>query len=84
MILAHQFLAGILADGAEFLVDVGDRAQHVGRCHNGVLIQGELLVGQFFERSLAGGQAFFQCFLRQRPLGNLGLQFRCALRYAPL
>ena len=46
VILPNQFLAGIPADGAELVIDVGDRALDVGDRHNGVLIEGKFLVSQ--------------------------------------
>ena len=47
VVLANQFLSGVLADGAEFVVHIGDRAPDVGHRHDGVLIEGELLVKHF-------------------------------------
>ena len=58
MILADQFLLGILADGAELVVHVSNRALDVGHRHDGVLIQSELLVGQFPERIVRWWRGF--------------------------
>ena len=58
MIPADQFLLGVLTDGAELFVYVGDYALDVSYGYDGVLIQSELLIGQLLEGSLGGGQAF--------------------------
>ena len=71
MILAQQLLFGVLANGAELVVYVRDGTLHISDRNDGVLIQRELLVGQFFQRSLAGGEAFFQCLLGLCALPNL-------------
>src|SRR5260370_1255514 len=47
MVLAQQFLARVFADGAELVVYVGDGSLHVGGGNNGMLVEGELLIGQF-------------------------------------
>ena len=44
MILADQFALGILTDGTELFVHVGNCALNVSDRHNGVLIQSELVV----------------------------------------
>jgi hypothetical protein len=58
VILADQFILGILADGAELVVHVSNCALDVGHSHDSVLIQGELLVGQFFVPILAESAGF--------------------------
>ena len=64
MVLAEQFFAGVLTDGAELVIDISDASLHVGHSHNGVLIESEFLVSQILPRNLAGGgQTFLQCFL---------------------
>ena len=45
MILAEQLIAGVFADGAELVVDVGDGSPHVGGGDDGVLIQSKFLIG---------------------------------------
>ena len=50
VILADQFLFGILTDGAELVVHISDGALNVGHGHDGVLIESELLIGQFLEQ----------------------------------
>ena len=82
VILADQFIFRILTDGAELVVDVSDGALDVGYCHDGVLVQGEFLVRQFFERSRASGQVFFRGRFRGPPFGNLRLQSCGALLHA--
>src|SRR5208282_2866685 len=74
VIPANQFLPGILADGAEFVVDTGNGAGEVGDGHDRVLIQSKLLIREIFERSFLGDQALLQGLLRQCALGDLGLQ----------
>ncbi len=49
VIVADQLFARILADGAELFVYIGDGALHIGDGHDRVLVQSELLVGEFFE-----------------------------------
>ncbi len=60
VVLADQFILRILTDGAKLIVHISDRALNVSDRHDGVLIESEFLVGQFFESSLAGGEAFLQ------------------------
>ena len=70
--LADQFVLGILTDGAELVVHVGNRALHVGYRHDGVLIEGEFLIRQFFESNFSSGEAFLQCcfgLLARRDVG---------------
>ena len=65
VILAEEFFAGVLTDGAELVIDISDASLHVGHSHNGVLIESEFLVGQILPRNLAGGgQTLLQCVLR--------------------
>jgi hypothetical protein len=63
MILADEFISGILADGAELIVDVSNRALDVGHRHDCVLIESELLIGQFLLCLVAGDQSFPQRLL---------------------
>ena len=49
VIFADQFVLGILADGAEFVVHIGDGALNVRYRYDGVLIQSELLIRQLFQ-----------------------------------
>jgi hypothetical protein len=63
MILANQFVPGILTDGAELVVDVGNGALSIGDSHHSVLIQSKFLIRDFFECSLAGGRAFLHGLL---------------------
>ncbi len=84
MILSDKFVFGILTDGAEFFVDVGDGALDVGHRHDGMLIEREFLVRQFFQRSLAGGQAFLQRFLRRSAFGDVARDFGKAPERAPV
>ena len=58
MILADQIVPGIFTDGAEFFVDLSNRALYFGNRDNGVLIESEFLIGKLFERSLARSEAF--------------------------
>jgi hypothetical protein len=71
MVLADQFLARILADGAELIVHVGDGPLHVGGGDDGVLVQRKLLVGQILKHPRAGDQAVLGGLLRPRPPGDL-------------
>src|ERR1039458_7968017 len=71
VILADQFILGILAYGAELIVDVSNSALDVGHRHDGVLIQSELLIVQLFERSPAGGEAFFYSLFGPLALGDV-------------
>ena len=57
VVLPDQLLARVLADGAEFVVHIRNRALHIGYRHDGVLIESKFLVGQLLERILAGGEA---------------------------
>jgi len=59
VILADEFVFGVFADSTELVIHVSNRALNVGHSHDGVLIEGEFLIGKFFERSLARGQTFF-------------------------
>src|SRR5258707_15537844 len=74
MILADQFVLGILTDGTELLVDISNRALDVGDRYDGVLIESKLLIGQLFEHRLACSQIFFHSFFGSLPLNDLGLQ----------
>ena len=49
-----------MTDGTELIVHISNRALDVGHRHDGVLVESELLVGQFLERPLAGNKAFLQ------------------------
>jgi len=51
MILASKLVLGILTDGAKLVIHVHDGALDVGDRHDGVLVQGKLLIGQFLERT---------------------------------
>jgi len=46
MILADQIVPGIFTDGAEFFVDLSNRALYVGNRDNGVLIESDFLIGK--------------------------------------
>ena len=48
-ILTNQFIARILADGAELVVHIGDRAVHVSCSHDSVLVESKLLIGKILE-----------------------------------
>ena len=82
VILADQFVLGVLTDGAEFLIDVGNRALHVGHRHDGVLIESELLVGQFFDGILAHGEACFHSVFRPLPFRDISANGYVLLRFA--
>ena len=56
VILADQFLFGVLTDLAELLVHVGNSALYVRHRYDRVLIKRKLLVGQLPGCSLAGGE----------------------------
>src|SRR5260221_6009138 len=75
VILADQFILRILTDGAKLVVHVSDRALDVGHGHDGVLIEGELLISQFFESSLAGGEAFSQGIFSPLAFRNVARDF---------
>ena len=47
VILPKQFLAGILGDGAELVVDVGDFSLRISDGDDGVLVERGLQFGQF-------------------------------------
>ena len=47
----------------------------VGDGHDGMLIQGKLLIGKFFERRVAGGEALLQSFFRQLPFRDIACNF---------
>ena len=47
VVLAEQFLPGVLGDGAELLVHVGDAALGIGDGDDGVLVQGTLEILEF-------------------------------------
>ena len=64
MILADQIVPGIFTDGAEFFVDLSNRALYVGNRDNGALIESDFLIGKLFERSLARSEASFVCRAR--------------------
>jgi len=57
------------------VIDVGNRSLDVGDGHDGMLIQGKLLIGKFFERSVAGGEALLQSFFRQLPFRDIACNF---------
>ena len=42
VILPNEFVLQVLTDGAEFLIDVGNRAFHISHSNDGVLIESEL------------------------------------------
>ena len=60
MILSEQFLAGILADRAEPVVGVGDPALAVGDGHDGMLVEGKLLVLQVAPGGVRSRESFVQ------------------------
>ena len=92
MVLPNQLIFGKFADTAELVVDISDRAPDVGYGHDGMLIQGELLIGQFFKSNFSGGEAFLQCcfgLLARRDVGvrlqdasgpplTIAMQYPCA------
>ena len=53
MVLAEQFLAGILGNLAKFVVDVCDAPARVGDGHDGMRIQRRFQVVQFLDRAMA-------------------------------
>src|SRR5258707_11837769 len=72
VVLTDQLVFGKFADAAELVVNIGNRALDVGHGHDGVLVESELLIGQVFEGSLAGGQAFSQGLFRPLSFGDIG------------
>ena len=76
MVLPDQFMSGILADRAEPIVDVGNRALNVGHRHDGMLIQSELLTGQLVQRRFFGGEALFKSVFRPLAPGNVAGNLR--------
>ena len=56
VIATNEFVARVLADGAELVVYIGNGALDIGDRHDGMLVKGEFLVRQFFECPLSGGQ----------------------------
>src|SRR6266403_4736011 len=84
VILADQLLLGILTDGAELLVHISNRALDISHRHDGVLIESKFLIGQLFERSLAGNQALFHRLLRPLPFGDVGAYSDVLPRFAIL
>src|SRR6266404_3978408 len=84
VILADQFLLGILADGAELLVHISNRALDISHRHDGVLIESKFLIGQLFERSLAGNEAFFHGLFRPFPFRDVGADGHVLPRFAIL
>src|SRR5882757_4654727 len=71
VILAQQLVSGVFADAAELLIDIGDRALDVGDSHDSVLIECKLLISEFFERSFAGGKAFFHRIFSPLTFGDV-------------
>ena len=71
MVLADQFILGILADGAELVVYVTNCSLNVGHRHDGVLIQRELQIGQFFKLSLVDGAVVLCTFVGLLRFRNL-------------
>ena len=45
VVVANQFLFGVLTDGAELFVHIGDGALDIGDGHNSMLIESKLLIG---------------------------------------
>src|SRR6266478_4355760 len=82
MILADQFILGILTDGTELLVDISNRALHVGDRYDGVLIESKFLISQLLERSLAGGEAFFHSVFSSLALCNVRTDGNVLPRFA--
>jgi hypothetical protein len=66
VILADQFLFGVLTDLAELFVHVGNCALYVSHRYNRVLIKSKLLDGQLFQRILAC-KAFVHLFSLLQP-----------------
>ena len=84
VILADQFLLGILTDGAELLVHISNRALDISHRHDGVLIESKFLIRQLFERSLAGNEAFFHGLFRPFPFRDVGADGHVLPRFAIL
>jgi hypothetical protein len=82
MVLANQLLTGVLADRAELIVRIGDRALDVGKGNDGVLVQGKLLVGQVFNSTLKLRICPLHVWApsrQQRPFDSLAVaKHRCA------
>ena len=83
VVAAEQFVAGIAADLAEAVVGIDDGAGCVGDADDGVLVEGELLVGQCAAPGFAlidqGGEALCQraeVFLGQDQRIGLGRGIR--------
>src|SRR5579864_4634267 len=70
MILANQFLPGVLADGAKLVVHVGNRALDVSHGDDRMLIEGKLLIDDIFFASFA--------------IGNIGTDSHVLAGFAPL
>ena len=75
VILADQFIPGILTDGAELVVHVSNCAVDVGDGHDGMLIEGEFLMGQILESSFTGGKAFDQRIFSQLAFRDVARDF---------
>ena len=50
VVLPEEFVAEMLGDGAELVVDVGDLATGIGDGDNGVFIQRRFQIADLFER----------------------------------
>src|SRR6266567_592241 len=75
VVLADQFVLRVLANSAEFIVHVRNRAVDIGYRHDGMLIQSEFLISQFLERSLASGEAFLHRVLGPLAFGDIARDF---------
>ncbi len=68
VILTDQLVPGILTDGAELVVHIGNCALDVSHRYDRVLIQSELLIGQFLQLTAAGSESFLYGFFDTLPL----------------
>jgi hypothetical protein len=71
VVLAHEFLSRILADGAKLVIHIRDGPLNVCGGDDGMLVESKLLIGQFLECELAGTETLPQCLLCPFPLGDI-------------
>src|ERR1700760_3954894 len=79
MVLAQEFLAGIMGDGTKLVIHVSDTALRIGDGDNGVFVECDLQVVYFLEGGLwpFGGFTVFNGFALKfgGAFADTGLQF---------
>src|SRR5258708_19350048 len=78
VVLTDQLVFGKFADAAELVVNIGNRALDVGHGHDAVLVESELLIGQFLESTFSSGEAFLQCLFGLFARREVGLRLQHA------